>query len=151
MNVVEKEKIAQQIISCFKNGNKLMIVGNGGSAAMAQHMAAEFICKFEHDRKPLPAIALTTDTSILTAISNDYAFDQVFKRQVIALSKPGDILLTFSTSGNSNNIIYAQLASLFLDITLIDFPRRGNTTAKIQEYQLRAMHDVVRIVESAFL
>ena len=88
-------------------GNKLLFCGNGGSAADAQHLAAEFVNRFMIDRPPLPAIALTTDSSILTAVGNDFSFDQVFSKQVEALGKPGDMLVGISTSGNSANIINA--------------------------------------------
>lgn len=143
--------IAQEIIACFRKGKKLLICGNGGSAAMAQHMAAEFICKFEHDRKPLPAIALTTDTSILTAVSNDYDFSQVFARQIQALGKRGDILLVLSTSGKSPNCLAAIEACRGRGIKVIEFPRKGRSTARIQEYQFTLMHDVCRLVEHAFV
>lgn len=92
-------------------GNKLLLCGNGGSAADAQHLAAEFVNRFMMDRPPLPAIALTTDSSILTAVGNDFSFDQVFSKQVEALGKPGDMLVAISTSGNSNNIINALKAA----------------------------------------
>ena len=92
-------------------GNKLLLCGNGGSAADAQHLAAEFVNRFMMDRPPLPAIALTTDSSILTAVGNDFSFDQVFSKQVEALGRPGDMLLAISTSGNSNNIINALKAA----------------------------------------
>jgi D-sedoheptulose 7-phosphate isomerase len=145
-------RISKILIKAFENGNKLMIVGNGGSAAMAQHMAAEFVCKFEHDREPLPAIALTTDTSALTAIGNDYGFDHIFSRQVTALRKPGDVLILLSTSGKSENIIVAKnRAELWKQLVVIDFPRKGKTTAKIQEYQFKLMHDICREVENYFL
>ncbi len=144
-------KIAKQIIKCFKNGGKILIIGNGGSAAMAQHMAAEFICKFEYDRRPLPAIALSTDTSNLTAIANDFGFEYVFSRQVIALAKQGDILITMSTSGKSRNVLMAEDAANQLDIEVIRFPIKGQSTASIQEYQFKIMHRICREVEKEFL
>ena len=94
-------------ISCLTNGNKILLIGNGGSAADAQHIAAEFVSRFKLERTPLPAIALTTDTSNLTAISNDYGFDQVFERQLNAIANDGDLLIAYSTSGNSKNILNA--------------------------------------------
>jgi D-sedoheptulose 7-phosphate isomerase len=97
--------LAAEIAQAFSQGNKLMIMGNGGSAADAQHMAAEFVNRFKIERPPLPALALTTDTSILTAVGNDYSFDDVFEKQILALGKSGDILIGISTSGNSPNII----------------------------------------------
>src|SRR3989338_2419008 len=100
---------AQMIINVFETGNKVMICGNGGSAADSQHMAGEFICILNKnfDRPGLPAIALTTDTSILTAHANDLGFEKIFKRQVQALGKPGDVLIAISTSGSSQNVVVA--------------------------------------------
>ena len=93
------------IIMCLRAGGKLLFFGNGGSAADAQHLAAEFVGRFVRERAGLPAIALTTDSSILTAVGNDYGFDQIFARQVQALGRPGDVAIAISTSGNSPNII----------------------------------------------
>jgi len=103
------DKVIREITTCFKSGNKLLICGNGGSAADAQHLAAEFVIRLSHDveRPALPAIALTTDTSQLTAGGNDIGFEKVFARQVEAYGKAGDILMGISTSGNSKNIIRA--------------------------------------------
>jgi len=109
-----KENLSGTIAECAKmlagglhSGGKLLVMGNGGSAADAQHLAAELVGRFLMERKALPAIALTTDTSILTAVGNDYGFDQVFSRQVEALATPGDMVLGISTSGNSRNVINA--------------------------------------------
>ncbi len=99
--------ISDCLVECFRNGNKLMLCGNGGSAADSQHMAAEFVNRFRLDRAPLPAIALTVNTSILTAIGNDSSFEFSFSRQVEALGKPSDILAAISTSGGSPNILKA--------------------------------------------
>ena len=98
------EKAIKEIINCLKKGNKIIIFGNGGSAADAQHIAAEFVSKFKKDRKSFPAIALTTDTSILTSIGNDFSFDSIFSRQCEALVSEGDVVLGISTSGNSVNV-----------------------------------------------
>jgi D-sedoheptulose 7-phosphate isomerase len=98
---------AQRLATCFAADHKLLIFGNGGSAADAQHMAAEFVNRFAVERKPLPALALTTDTSILTSISNDYSFDEVFSKQIKALGKRDDMALGISTSGRSKNVIKA--------------------------------------------
>jgi D-sedoheptulose 7-phosphate isomerase len=95
---------ARMLVDALKGSHKLLIMGNGGSAADAQHFAAEMVGRFLMERKALPAIALTTDTSILTAVGNDYGFDEIFKRQVEALAGPGDVLIGISTSGNSLNI-----------------------------------------------
>ncbi len=95
------------ILNSFENGGKLLIIGNGGSATDASHMASEFIGRFKRKRKPLPAIALTTDTSIITAVANDFDYDQIFVKQCIALAKPNDVVMAISTSGNSTNVIKA--------------------------------------------
>ena len=100
-------EIADCLVECFRQGNKVMLCGNGGSAADSQHMVAEFVNRFRMDRAALPAIALTVDTSILTAIGNDSSYDFVFSRQVEALAKPGDVLAAISTSGGSPNILKA--------------------------------------------
>jgi D-sedoheptulose 7-phosphate isomerase len=101
------EKAIHNIVNCFRNGKKVLICGNGGSAADAQHIAAELTGRFKLDRKALPAIALTTDTSALTSISNDYGFDDVFRRQVEGLADEGDVVIGISTSGKSVNILKA--------------------------------------------
>lgn len=101
------DQLALLIVSSLKKGGKIMFIGNGGSAADSQHMAAEYVSRFAFDRKGLPGIALTTDTSILTAIGNDYSFDNVFSRQLNALGNEGDILIAYSTSGRSLNIVKA--------------------------------------------
>lgn len=146
-----KKQIIKEIVDCFNRGNKVLICGNGGSASMSQHWAAEFVCKFEKERRALPAIALTTDSSILTAWGNDYAFDVIFSRQVEALGNKGDVLIGISTSGRSYNVIYALKTAESKEMVCIDLPRRGNTTAKIQENQLRLMHDITRSVELFFV
>jgi len=105
------KQLAQWMIDTIKRGNKLMIFGNGGSAADAQHMAAEFVNRFMIDRPPLAAIALTTDSSILTSIGNDFSFDEIFSKQILALGKEGDLALGISTSGNSPNVIKAVEAA----------------------------------------
>ena len=115
------EQITEAIIHCFRQGNKLLICGNGGSAADAQHVAGEFVNRFRYDHAALPAIALTTDTSILTSIGNDSAFENIFSRQVEALAKPGDILVGISTSGGSPNILKALDAARELGLTTIAF------------------------------
>jgi D-sedoheptulose 7-phosphate isomerase len=103
--------VAERVRSCFESGGKVLICGNGGSAADAQHLAAEFINRMRFDRRPLPAIALTTDSSVLTCIGNDLDFAEVFARQVDALGRPGDILLALSTSGGSANVLAALRAA----------------------------------------
>jgi D-sedoheptulose 7-phosphate isomerase len=112
-------------VSALRGGSKLMFAGNGGSAADAQHWAGELVSRFNFDRPGLPAIALTTDTSILTAIGNDYGYDYVFARQVEALGQKGDVLLAISTSGNSKNILRAIQAARDADIVVIGFTGKG--------------------------
>src|SRR5262245_58638830 len=107
----EVEQTAGLIATTFEQGRKLMLCGNGGSAADSQHLAAEFTGRFINDRKPLAALALSTDSSALTCIGNDYSFDDVFSRQVEALAIPSDCLLAISTSGNSRNVIRAVEAA----------------------------------------
>jgi D-sedoheptulose 7-phosphate isomerase len=103
--VPQIEKAAQIMIDALKAGNKIMFFGNGGSAADSQHLAAELIGRYRKERKSLPAVALTTDTSILTAVGNDYGFDIIFSRQIEGLARPGDVAFGISTSGNSSNVI----------------------------------------------
>ena len=100
--------VAGWIVETFEDGGKLLIFGNGGSAADAQHMTAEFVNRFLINRRPLPALALTTDTSVLTSIGNDFSFDQIFAKQVQALAKPEDLALGISTSGTSANVVKAM-------------------------------------------
>ena len=118
-NLATLTKAIDAVIQAFKNGNKLLLFGNGGSAADAQHIAAEFTNRFLIERPPLPALALTTDTSALTAIANDYDYNQVFSKQVEALGKSGDIALALSTSGNSPNVLAAIAACKKLNIATI--------------------------------
>jgi D-sedoheptulose 7-phosphate isomerase len=113
--------IAEVITEAFRAGHKLLIAGNGGSAADAQHIAGEFLSRLNFDRNPLPAIALTTDTSVLTAIGNDYGFERTFERQVRGLGRPGDIFIAISTSGRSPNVIAALRAAHEGGLTTIGF------------------------------
>ncbi|QKM63544.1 phosphoheptose isomerase [Polynucleobacter antarcticus] len=126
------EQVAHGIVAiteCLRAGGKVMACGNGGSAADAQHFAAELIGRFERERQELAAIALTTDTSILTAIGNDYSYDEIFSKQVRGLGKQGDILLGISTSGNSKNVVQAIEAAKKLGIKIIALT--GNDGGKI--------------------
>src|SRR5262245_33563510 len=113
--------IADAITGAFRDGHKLLIAGNGGSAADAQHIAGEFLSRLNFDRNPLPAIALTTDSSVLTAIGNDYGFERVFERQVRGLGNPGDVFTAISTSGRSPNVIAALKAARECGVTTIGF------------------------------
>jgi len=155
------------IISAIRSGNKLLICGNGGSAADAQHMAGEFLCRFYKDREPLPAIALTTDTSVITAISNDYDYDQVFARQIKALGRKGDVLLGISTSGSSKNVLEAFKAARQMEIKTILLTGQtekeiaqysdiviktpSTDTPRIQEMHLLIEHIICELVEEAYI
>ncbi len=154
--------IADRIARTLRDGGKLLIAGNGGSAADAQHVAAEFLSRFGFDRTPLPAIALTTDTSVLTAIGNDYGFERVFERQVRGLGRKGDAFIAISTSGHSPNVIAALKAAREIGITKIGFCGSGGQmrplcdlilavpseqTALIQQIHLTAFHAICAIVE----
>jgi D-sedoheptulose 7-phosphate isomerase len=121
--------IAEAITAAFRAGNKLLIAGNGGSAADAQHIAGEFLSRLNFDRNPLPAIALTTDTSVLTAIGNDYGFERTFERQVRGLGKAGDIFIAISTSGRSPNIIAALKAARTAGLITVGFTGTAATNA----------------------
>jgi D-sedoheptulose 7-phosphate isomerase len=147
------------MFTALSNGNKILACGNGGSAADCQHFAAELVGRFERERLPLPAIALTTDTSIITAIGNDYAFDEIYSKQVQAFGQSGDILLALSTSGNSKNVVAAIDAALERDMRVVALTGKGggaigkmltdadvhicvphDRTARIQEVHLVTIH-----------
>jgi D-sedoheptulose 7-phosphate isomerase len=113
------------LLTCVTSGGKVLACGNGGSAADAQHFAAEFVGRFERERLELGAIALTTDSSILTAVANDYGFDAIFARQVRALGAPGDVLLAISTSGNSPNVLQAIEAAHAREMVVVGLSGRG--------------------------
>ena len=115
----------QAMLACVTSGGKVLACGNGGSAADAQHFAAEFVGRFERERPELGAIALTTDSSILTAIANDYAFNAIFSKQVRALGQPGDVLLAISTSGNSANVLAAVDAAHEREMSVVALTGRG--------------------------
>jgi len=123
--------IAEASVSALKNGNKLLFMGNGGSAADCQHLAGEMVSRFAFDRPGLPAFALTVDTSILTAIGNDYGYEHLFSRQVEAVAKPGDILFGISTSGRSPNILAGLAAAKKLGVVTVGMT--GNQQARITE------------------
>ena len=160
------EKIAEvglELVRCFRAGGKVLLAGNGGSAADAQHIAAEFVGRFIKDRAPLPAIALTTDSSALTCIGNDYSFEEVFSRQVRALGRPGDVLIAISTSGNSANVLAAVAAASELGMVTVGLTGGSGgklaatvfhslvvphpVTARIQECHLTIEHILCEIVE----
>jgi len=128
----EIEKAINEIIKCLRKGNKIILFGNGGSAADAQHMAGELIGRYLLERNPLSAIALTTDSSVLTALGNDYGFENIFSRQCEGLVKPGDIVFAISTSGNSKNILKGISKSKSLGAKIISLT--GNNTSKMKKY-----------------
>lgn len=162
-NLRALEQMAERLIHALRRGNKILLCGNGGSAADAQHIAAEFIGRFKQERKSLPAIALTTDSSILTALANDYAYDVVFQRQVEGLGTPGDILIALSTSGNSNNVVLAAEKAREMGLTVIGltgqaggrlkavvdihFAAASSKTPRIQEMHITALHALSEAVE----
>jgi len=127
---------AKTIADSFKAGGKILLFGNGGSAADAQHIAAEFMNRFLIERPPLPAIALTTDTSILTSIANDYAFDEVFSKQVKALGKKGDVALGITTSGSSANVLKALRVAKKAGILTIALTGEGGKAASLADISL---------------
>ena len=136
-NLISKIRdVAELVERMYRNGNKLLIAGNGGSAGDAQHIAAEFVSRFFYDRPGLPAIALTTDTSMLTAIGNDYGFDRIFSRQVQAHGHTGDIFIGISTSGNSENIIAAIKEAKDLGIISIALCGEGGILSSVADYAL---------------
>ncbi|MBN2385339.1 SIS domain-containing protein [bacterium] len=118
-------EMADCIHQCFRNGGKLLILGNGGSAADAQHIAGELVGRFHMDRTAFPCIALTTDSSVLTAVANDFGYDQVFARQIQALASPGDVVLTISTSGNSPNVLEAMTVARAKGVKILALGGRG--------------------------
>jgi len=156
-------KIADTISRSLRSGGKLLLAGNGGSASDAQHIAAEFVGRYISDRAPLAAIALTTDTSALTAIGNDYGFDHVFERQLRALGKKGDVFIGISTSGRSPNLLATFKAAREMDIVCVGFTRAADTpmhalcdltlgvpateTALIQQVHITAAHAICALVE----
>lgn len=155
---------AEAIHRCLETGGKVLLFGNGGSAADAQHIAAEFVGRFARDRVPLPALALTTNTSALTAIGNDYGFAQIFARQIRALGRPGDVALAISTSGRSPNVLAGVAAACGRGLTtigltggdgrslagIVDIPIvvPSTSTARIQECHITLGHILCEVVES---
>lgn len=153
---------AHAIAACLMREGKLLIFGNGGSAADAQHMAAEFVGRFRKERPALPAIALTTDSSALTCISNDYGYDQVFSRQIEALGKPGDLVIAISTSGKSPNVLQASCAARAKGLHIIglcgsagmaapvdlDIAIPCDETARIQELHITVIHILCEFTET---
>ena len=146
------KQLAQWLIDTIKRGNKLMIFGNGGSAADAQHMAAEFVNRFMIDRPPLAAIALTTDSSILTSIGNDFSFDDIFSKQILALGKEGDLALGISTSGNSPNVIKAVEAARSLGLqTAVLTGKDGGRLIGLADLTINVPSQVTPAIQEAHL
>jgi len=161
---------AERMVQCLRNDRKILCCGNGGSAADSQHFAAELLNRFERERPPLSAIALTTDSSTLTSIANDYDFDQVFSKQVRGLGHAGDVLLAISTSGNSRNVIAAMQAAHEAQMTVVALTGRSGgkmadvlkpadihicvpaqSTARIQEVHLLTLHCLCDAIDCLLL
>jgi D-sedoheptulose 7-phosphate isomerase len=158
---------AERIITALRSGNKLLLFGNGGSAADAQHIAAEFVNRYRADRPALAALALTTDSSVLTSIGNDSSYEEIFSRQIEALGQPGDVAIAISTSGNSRNVILAaeraRSKGIFtIGLTGRDGGRLGaavdlhlhvanQATARVQEVHILIAHILCEFVEEAFV
>jgi D-sedoheptulose 7-phosphate isomerase len=158
-------RAADMIIGSVRAGGKVLVFGNGGSAADAQHIAAELVNRLNYDHPPIPAIALTTDSSILTSIGNDSSFDKVFERQVRALGRKGDVALAISTSGNSQNVLRAVETAREIGVTTIAFTGRdggklatladlalvvdADSTQRIQETHITIAHILCELVEDA--
>ena len=162
--VSQIEKAANLLVNALKNNKKIILIGNGGSAEMSSHIAAEFVGRYKLERKGLPAIALTTDLAAITAIGNDYGFDRIFERQLEALGNDGDILIAMSTSGNSANIIKAVEQARKMNIKIICLLGKdggklknnsdveiiipSDNTPRIQEAHLMILHIICEIVEN---
>ncbi len=160
------DEVAERTLETLRAGGTLLFCGNGGSAADAQHLAAEYVVRFARERAPLPAIALTVDTSILTAGGNDYGFDQVFARQLRALGRPGDLLFLHSTSGNSPNLLEAAKVAREVGVRTVGMLAKGggalapivdhavivptDVTARAQEMHLAVGHMICEYVDRAW-
>lgn len=165
-NAEKIQEAVRLLTSAFKNGKKILIFGNGGSASDSQHMAAEFVGRFQKERRGLPAVALTADTSVLTALSNDYGFDIVFSRQIEALGEEGDIALGISTSGNSSNVVRGVEAARLKGMKIVVLTGQdggklrgladiciavpSKVTARVQESFLLIEHVICELVENEF-
>lgn len=159
-------QIAGDIVTALKKGGKVLIFGNGGSAADSQHLAAELVGRFRREKRPLPAIALTTNTSVLTAIGNDYGYDFSFSKQLEAHAKKGDIAVAISTSGNAKNVVEAVLAAKRMKVRTIGLTGKAggllsracdltlkvpsDKTARVQEAHITVIHIICELVEEAF-
>ncbi len=161
------QTVADKVVDCFKSGSRVYFCGNGGSAADAQHLAAEFTGRFYHDREPLPAEALHCNTSFLTAVANDYSYDQIYERMIKAQGRKGDVLFGISTSGNSKNILLAQIEAQRRGMTVVSmtgatggkmkdccnylFNVPSSDTPRIQESHILIGHIICQLVEEKMM
>ncbi len=144
--------IVERVVAALVAGNKVLFAGNGGSAADAQHLAGELLSRFNYDRAPAAAIALTTDSSVLTAVGNDYGYERVFERQVLGLGRPGDVLFAISTSGRSPNILRAIAAARSAGLVVIGFTgRSGGDMAAHCDLCLRAPSDSTPLIQQVHI
>lgn len=151
-NIKTIVSVVDLIVEAFHEGNKVMLFGNGGSAADAQHIAAEFVNRFMIERPPLPALALTTDTSVITSIGNDYNYDQIFLKQIKALGKEGDIAWGISTSGNSPNVIKALKEAKKMGLKTVGMTGKdGGKIAKSVDYLLNVESDVTARIQETHI
>jgi D-sedoheptulose 7-phosphate isomerase len=142
----------EQIVAALSAGHKILLAGNGGSAGDAQHIAGEFLCRLNYDRAPIAAIALTTDSSVLTAIGNDYGYEHVFSRQVLGLGQDGDVLIAISTSGRSPNVLRAIEAARQRRMVVIGFTGRdGGDMAGLCDLCLRAPSDSTPLIQQVHI
>lgn len=140
--------IAKTMAVCLANGGKIMFCGNGGSAADSQHLAAELVNRFKMERPPLPGLALTTDTSAITAIANDYSFDEIFEKQVMALGNPGDILVGLSTSGTSTNVIRAMREARKRNVITVGMVgQHGGEMLPVSDYLILTPSDDTPVIQ----
>lgn len=164
VSTLDLEKASELAVKTLKEGNKILLCGNGGSAADAQHIAAELTGRYKTERRGLPGIALTTDTSALTAIGNDYGYDRIFDRQVESLANEGDLIIGISTSGNSENVINALVIAKSMGCNTIGFSGKGggnmndvcdinlvvpsDNTPRIQEMHILFGHTICQIIDN---
>jgi D-sedoheptulose 7-phosphate isomerase len=144
--------LAREICSAFERGGKVMLYGNGGSAADAQHIAAEFVGRYQLERAPLPAVALTTNSSTITSVANDFGYEEVFVRQIRALGKRGDVSIALSTSGNSPNVLSAVQVSREMDLVTVGLTGGdGGQLSKMVEHHLNVPHEAAARVQEVHI
>ncbi len=144
-------QVAKMLTGCLKGGHKILIFGNGGSAADAQHLAAEFVNRFQIERPPLAAVALATDTSVLTSISNDYHFNEIFSKQVMALGRKGDVAWGISTSGNSANVVEAIRVARQIGMPTFGMTGRGGGLADCADLALTVASDTTATIQESHI